>query len=57
MSIYATISADIVASTSLSKEALVELTTGVKDFLENMADNYTGFWGRLVKGDSIFLSD
>jgi len=53
MSVYATISADIVASTSLSKEALMELATGIKDFLRRMAVNYPGFWGRLVKGDSI----
>lgn len=50
---YATISADIVASTSLSREMLVELTTGVKRVLETIAKNYQGFWGRLVKGDSI----
>lgn len=50
---YATISADIVASTSLSRETLVELTTGVKRVLETTAKNYQGFWGRLVKGDSI----
>lgn len=50
---YATISADIVASTSLSRATLVELTTGVKRVLETAAENYQGFWGRLVKGDSI----
>lgn len=53
MSMYATISADIVASTSLSKEALVELSIGVKSLLEKIAANYYGFWGRLVRGDSI----
>lgn len=54
MNLYATISADIVASTSLSKDALVELTTQVKGFLNEIAPHYAvGFWGRLVKGDSI----
>lgn len=53
MSIYAAISADIVASTSLSKEALIELSIGVRSFLKKTATDYYGFWGRLVKGDSI----
>ena len=50
---YAAISADIVASTSLSRETLVELTTGVKQVLATATASYQGFWGRLVKGDSI----
>lgn len=50
---YAAISADIVASTSLSREALVELTTGIKQVLETATTTYQGFWGRLVKGDTI----
>lgn len=50
---YAAISADIVASTSLSRDALVELTTGVKQVLAMATATYQGFWGRLVKGDSI----
>ena len=50
---YAAISADIVASTSLSRATLVELTSGVKHVLETAAASYQGFWGRLVKGDSI----
>jgi hypothetical protein len=50
---YATISADIVSSTSLSKSALIELAGKIKSFLELIAERYPGFWGRLVKGDSI----
>ncbi len=51
--LYAAISADIVASTSLSRKALVELTTGIKQVLNTASASYQGFWGRLVKGDSI----
>lgn len=50
---YAAISADIVSSTSLSREALMELTAGVKALLDKAAGEFQGFWGRLVKGDSI----
>ena len=50
---YAAISADIVASTSLSREALIRLTGGLKALLDRAARDYQGFWGRLVKGDTI----
>lgn len=50
---YATISADIVASTSLSTEELMRLTSRIKRTLLQLAEKYHGFWGRLVKGDSI----
>lgn len=50
---YATISADIVSSTSLSRSALIDLTGKIKSFLELITERYPGFWGRLVKGDSI----
>jgi len=50
---YATISADIVSSTSLSKSALIELTGKIKSFLELISEKDLGFWGRVVKGDSI----
>ena len=50
---YAAISADIVSSTSLSREALMELTARVKTLLGQAAGEYPGFWGRLVKGDTI----
>lgn len=42
MSIYAAISAYIVVSTSLSKKALVELSIGVKCFLEKTAADCDG---------------
>ena len=48
MSIYAAISAYIVVSTSLSKEALVELSIGVKCFFRKTAADCDGSWGRLV---------
>lgn len=51
--IYATISADIVASTSLPREDFRRLTQHIKVTLDNLASQYQGFWGRLVKGDSI----
>ncbi|MBR5171071.1 MAG: RNA polymerase subunit sigma-70 [Muribaculaceae bacterium] len=50
---YAAISADIVSSTSLSKESLVDLTQRIKQMLATAEGTYQGFWGRLVKGDSI----
>lgn len=50
---YAVISADIVSSTSLSRDALIDLNGGVKAMLGQLSAQYPGFWGRLVKGDSI----
>ena len=50
---YAAISADIVSSTSLSKDAMIELTEKLKDILCLLEDRYEGFWGRIVRGDSI----
>lgn len=51
---HAIVSADIVSSTSLSVDGLVSLTSIIyeefgrmKNFLEG------GFWGRIVKGDSV----
>ena len=49
----ATISADIVASTSLSPRELMRLTQQIKATLDQLTKKYSGFWGRLVKGDSI----
>lgn len=50
---YATISADIISSTSLSENSHTELSIKIKDFLNQLSTQYSGFWGRLVKGDSI----
>lgn len=50
---YATISADIVSSTSLSKEKMIELNEMLKKCLSTLEERYDGFWGRVVKGDSI----
>lgn len=56
----ATISADIVSSTSLSVEELTLLQSEIRHFLEELLKNSQGSdWGRLFKGDSveIFLLD
>ena len=50
---YATISADVVASTSLGKDDLGRLTQQIKETLGQFSNKYDGFWGRLVHGDSI----
>ena len=50
---YATISADIVSSTSLSAQALIDISYAIKKCLLEFETSYDGFWGRLVKGDSI----
>lgn len=50
---YATISADVVSSTSLSKEAMIELNEKLKKCMSTLEVRYQGFWGRIVKGDSI----
>ena len=51
--IYAAISADIVSSTSLSKDDFIQLTEQIKKMLDRLAKEYDSFWGRLVHGDSI----
>ena len=56
----ATISADIVSSTSLSVEELTLLQSDIRHFLDELSVNSQGSdWGRLFKGDSveIFLLD
>ena len=50
---YATISADVVSSTSLSRRAMIELNGKLRDCLYVLEQRYQGFWGRIVKGDSI----
>lgn len=46
----ATISADIVRSTSLSTEDLVELRKSLWRLLDELEKVYTGFWSRIVRG-------
>ena len=56
----ATISADIVSSTSLSVEELTLLQSEIRHFLDELSEKSNGNdWGRLFKGDSveIFLLD
>ncbi|MBQ8957551.1 MAG: RNA polymerase subunit sigma-70 [Bacteroidales bacterium] len=58
--VKATISADIVSSTSLSVEELSLLQSKIRWFLEGLSEKSQGKnWGRLFKGDSveIFLFD
>ena len=50
---YATISADVVSSTSLSKEAMIELNERLRRCLNVLELRYQGFWGRIIKGDTI----
>lgn len=50
---YASISADIVSSTSLTIQSTIELNDYIKKILEILESQYDGFWGRLVRGDTI----
>lgn len=50
---YAAISADVVSSSSLSRESMIELNEKLKNCLYILERRYQGFWGRIVKGDSI----
>lgn len=50
---YATISADIVSSTSLSIDETVALKKRVSDLFVSLSAKFQGFWGRLIKGDYI----
>ena len=51
--IYASISADIVASTSLSVNETIRLKRGIEELLGLLEREFPGFWGRLIKGDYI----
>lgn len=52
--INATISADLVSSTSLSVEELTLLQSEIRHFLDELFKNSQGSnWGRLFKGDSV----
>ena len=50
---YAAISADVVSSTSLSRESMIELNEKLRKCLSILEERYQGFWGRIVRGDSI----
>ena len=50
---YATISADIVSSTSLSLESTIELKLKIEQLFKLLEDKYPKFWGRQIKGDYI----
>ena len=50
---YATISADIVSSTSLSEVETIELKQYIEEQLKMLETLYPSFWGRLIKGDYI----
>lgn len=49
----ATISADIVRSTSLQTEDLIDLRNRLRGLLNGLERDYSGFWARIVRGDSI----
>lgn len=49
----ATISADIVRSTSLKTENLIALRNSLRELLDDFEKDYPGFWARIVRGDSI----
>lgn len=50
---YATISADVVSSTSLTTNSMIGLNEHIKKCLAILEDRYLGFWGRIVRGDTI----
>ena len=49
----ATISADIVSSTSLDTRQLIRLRSRLLELFDRFSENSPGFWGRVVRGDSI----
>ena len=49
----ATISADIVSSTSLNTKDLIKLRWRLQELFRRIAEDSPGFWGRIVRGDSI----
>lgn len=49
----ATISADIVRSTSMNTEDLIALRNKLRDLFQDFEEDYPGFWARIVRGDSI----
>lgn len=49
----ATISADIVRSTSLDTAYLLDLRRGLQGFIRGLEKDIPGFWARIVRGDSL----
>ena len=49
----AIISADIASSTSLKTKELIELRRLLQELFSRIAEVSPGFWGRIVRGDSI----
>ena len=49
----ATISADIVRSTSLATGDLITIRKRLRGLLDDFEKDYGGFWARIVRGDSI----
>lgn len=49
----ATISADIVRSTSLWNDDLITLRNKLLELFEHFEEDYPGFWARVVRGDGI----
>lgn len=49
----ATISADIVRSTSMKTEDLIVLRNNLQGLFHDFEEDYPGFWARIVRGDSI----
>lgn len=49
----ATISADIIRSTSLPKEGMIVLQERLRDFMDFLNKTFDGCWGRVVRGDGI----
>ena len=52
-SMIATISADIVRSTSMNTEDLIALRNRLQGLFHDFEEDYPGFWARIVRGDSI----
>ncbi|ERJ80988.1 hypothetical protein HMPREF0653_00189 [Prevotella disiens JCM 6334 = ATCC 29426] len=51
----ATISADIIESTSLSREDYNLLLSVIKDELSRLEISIPGAWGRIVRGDKLLF--
>ena len=49
----ATISADIVRSTSMETADLLELRRGLRGLINDLEKVYPGFWARIVRGDGL----
>lgn len=49
----ATISADIVRSTSMGTADLLELRRGLQGLIGDLEEDIPGFWARIVRGDSL----